>query len=1307
MSPKDLKLTLTIFFFLLLKSISGQSINFKIKEIGTPLFEVYDKEDYQQSGRIYGAALGPEGMISFAHSGGLMLFDGQTWSNYKDSDDNYIDIATGADGNTYIITRSDYGYYHPNLRGQLEFRSLKPKTSKSFNDTGNLVTIERMGSDIVMRSLFGLLRYNMEADTVLALSTNSQFTADMVLDDDFLIIEKERGLMTWSKDGLMSLPLASEISGLNIIRMARFADKEILLISESGGLFVYDFKRLRKLETPVSGLLSNSTIKAVLNINDQYYAIGTEANGVIIIDKTGKIIQKLDKSVGLPDDEFRDFFLDENNNLWIAYSFSIVHVMLNSPFSTLNKNHGIDGITLGIDKANGNIYMATSNGVYFKNEQEPWQGLDNYQPFKKVKGLDHWASILVVKDNNQFVGHTKGLSQIVGDRAISLYEGEALTGEGFAYENEDRLIFGGSQGNLHLFEKRQGDWRYISNIQGFNNQIDFVEDAGDGHIWVTDSGSGVFKLKLNDKYDSVVSVKQYGVNDGLPSLERNRVYIHKKGPIFTTTKGIYRYDQNKDRFEPDLEYNDLLRNDYVVRFTELENGNISAYPSGKNVVHLKKSGNGFVKDSTIFKRLEVVSVEVIASLGSNDAWYGFREVLHYDSDFSSDFSTAHKATIRKVQITNKGDSLVFGGHGKATEPRLEPYENAIRFEFSSTFFDAADQVVFQSCLDGLGETWSNWTAEHVRNYTNLSHGNYTLKVRAKDIYGQISEIGTYTFTIMTPWYLSLWAYILYGIIIVLMIRILLKWNSRRLQHENESLEKLIQERTYEISEQANEIRRQKERAEEDKGLIEEQKNRLQELDKVKSRFFANISHELRTPLTLINAPLESLINTGKINDPEVMQTLETASRNGVSLLSLVEEILDLAKLDAGKLELVENPTRLGELIVDILKSYKDVLASKSIHLKFHYQLDQSMAIMLDERKYDKIIRNLLSNALKFTPSGGQISVTIEAVEIRGKQMFRTTVSDTGEGIHQDDLPHVFDRYYQSEQPSKKAEGGTGIGLALAKELCELFGGSISTTSELGKGTTFVFDIPLISVEQKTIVPLRLEETSKLSQALQVTIEAYNQKFEVQKPVLLITEDHPEMRAFIAQTLTPYFEIKQAGNGAVALEILKKENIDIVISDVMMPIMDGFELLEEIKRDEALHQVSVIMLTARADHEDKLYALTLGIDDYLTKPFNASEFLARIKNILENRIKIIRELKGLETSSQNPNTFDLKGFIKKYDLSEREIEVMRLMAQRKNNAQIAEALFVSQNTVKFHLKNIYGKLGISSRLEAVEFVRPLA
>lgn len=676
---------------------------------------------------------------------------------------------------------------------------------------------------------------------------------------------------------------------------------------------------------------------------------------------------------------------------------------------------------------------------------------------------------------------------------------------------------------------------------------------------------------------------------------------------------------------------------------------------------------------------------------------GKDRILEYNLDAMP--LTLQESSLWKVVSDNPTEPLVKVAAETSGSIKLGMNESSLVFEFSTNSTNQSDHIQYQTLLEGAEEFWSGWSTSDRKQFDRLPHGNYSFKVKARNRYGEESPVGILTFSIRTPWYFTIWAYIFYGLLLVVLIWRIVKFNTYRLEKEKKALELIVQERTAEIATRMTEV-------ESANVLIKEQADRLEELDKVKSRFFANISHELRTPLTLINAPLESLIENGRIEDEEVLETLGVVRRNGGSLLSLVEEILDLTKLEAGKLALIENPVRLSEFIDDLAAPYKEGMKSKTIDFKVDFQPDTELTIQLDTNHAAKILNNLLSNAMKFTSAGGSITLKVEQPAKRNDWL-SVSVKDNGKGIHSHDIPHVFDRFYQAEKGDKKASGGTGIGLALAKELAQLFKGTLEVESTIGKGSEFTFEFPFKRVDEEVVLPLSTSENDQLDKALRTTVEAYSHKFEVGKPVLLVTEDHPEMRAFIAQTLQPYFEIKQAENGQMALDILKKERVDIVISDVMMPVMDGFELLEAIKQDESLHEVSLIMLTARAEQEDKLFALTIGIDDYLTKPFNASEFLARIKNILENRIKILRELKGLGGDDLVPYTADMVALMKTYDLSEREVDVIRLMTKRYTNPEIAEALHISKNTVKFHTRNIYSKLDIKGRTEISDKIASFA
>ncbi len=1296
--PKPLKLRSQIVGHLLilyltfscLTSLAQKSDKFKIKEVGTPYITSYSSTEIGAHAQSTGIAQSKDGLLYISNVSGVIEFDGLNWDvDFSVSDDVFRGVAIGPDGYVYAATKGLIGYFEPDSVGRRSFHSLNDIITDQIGSWDNVWQVEASGNQVIFNCSSQLIIYNPEDQSVQSIKPKKRFGRSDVVGGRYYVIDYGRGLLELKDGELQLVPGSEPMRSRTTRRIVSYSKDELLLVTQKNGLFRLGNSRVEEWSIGISGFLKQQESFAAESIHDEYFAIGTIRGGMVIVDKTGRLIQKLNKAMGMGNDEYiHDIFLDKDNNLWVAQHGIISHILTNSAFTTIDERHGIPGYVLYLNHHKGKIYASTTTGTVVKDGNEPWHKIGEDKPFKPISTSKERDWISIRKDGDFFIAGNDGIVQVLDRGLKPLIRGKRFWAA-VAMKNSPYLVIGSIEGELLLLSRESGEWKFKHEIKGFDQPMDFLEQTEDGNLWMTDSGSGVYKILLNAKKDSVLKIKTYNESHGLPSSDRNRVFRHKDRLYFATAAGIYQYNGDTDSFEAVPMFNEHIEKDYVFRFIGMPNDDfyLSLSPSGKGL--LKYENGSYSLTRTPFQKIRNHNSEYVTGMGGNDIWVVGPGIKHYSWNFPMPTSTNFKAKIRSVEVSNKGDSLLFAGLGKQPEVRLSANENALNFSFSASFFDETETLQYQSYLEGSEEDWAPWSSKASRNYTNLSHGTYTFKVRASNLYGQLSEADAYTFVIITPWYLTTWAYILYGILVVVFIWGIVKINARRLEKEKAVLEQTVEERTTEIREQKN-------KAEKDKEIIQQQADRLKKLDKVKSRFFANISHELRTPLTLINAPLESLIENEEIQDEEVLHTLRTAQKNGEDLLSLVEEILDLGKLDAGKLRLTKNPTRLREFINEILKAYQTGAHRKEINWEIEFGSEQEFTLLMDENKCGKVVRNLLSNALKFT--NNKIAIMVS----RGKNgLIQIRVEDNGIGIHPNDLPYIFDRYYQSEQPESKAEGGTGIGLALAKELAQLHDGNLKVESQPGTGSKFIFEFRAEEVTQEAVVPLP-KVYDDLEEVLKNTIKRYSEKFEVDRPVLLITEDHPEMRAFVAKTLAPYFEIRQAENGKVALDVLNTEQVDIIISDVMMPEMDGFELLEAIRKNENLHEVSVVMLTARADQEDKLYALTLGIDDYLTKPFSAAEFLARIKNILENRIKIIRELKGLVSpiNGQSGGS-NFKKLEEKYGLSEREIEVMQLLAKRYSNPEIAEKLFVSRNTIKYHIKNLFGKLDIKSRIEAAE------
>ncbi|MCB9285589.1 MAG: response regulator [Lewinellaceae bacterium] len=395
--------------------------------------------------------------------------------------------------------------------------------------------------------------------------------------------------------------------------------------------------------------------------------------------------------------------------------------------------------------------------------------------------------------------------------------------------------------------------------------------------------------------------------------------------------------------------------------------------------------------------------------------------------------------------------------------------------------------------------------------------------------------------------------------------------------------------------------------------------KLRELNQVKSSFFANISHEFRTPLTLINSPLEQMIEGTLKGD--LQKYYRIMLRNGRRLLELVNQLLDLSRLESGKLQLQVAQNDLAQFVRAIAGSFESLAVRRQIDL--HLRLPEfPLFCYFDRDKVEKILVNLISNAFKFTGENGRILVTLKddgpQAELR--------VTDTGMGIPADQLANLFDRFYYSTQ--SEVQAGSGLGLSLTKELVELHGGTISVDSKEGKGSSFIVVLPIApdafrpeeivaetpasdTTPQHIPEPERTEEKKALSEVLS----------HAGKPVLLLVEDNPDVRAFVKEQLEGPYLILEAENGKEGLATALEKMPDLVISDVMMPEMDGMEFCKRLKTDEKSSHIPVIMLTAKAEQSDKLEGLELGADDYLAKPFDARELQIRVSNLLTQRKKL--------------------------------------------------------------------------------------
>lgn len=418
-----------------------------------------------------------------------------------------------------------------------------------------------------------------------------------------------------------------------------------------------------------------------------------------------------------------------------------------------------------------------------------------------------------------------------------------------------------------------------------------------------------------------------------------------------------------------------------------------------------------------------------------------------------------------------------------------------------------------------------------------------------------------------------------------------------------------------------EQKHQQQEMEQDNKMLEIRAKELQSLNQLKSRFFANVSHELRTPLTLILGPLNSMLKSKSL-DARNTKLAVLGKKNAKVLLQLVHEILDLNKIESGKLELETAPTLILPLLQQLSERFLGIAEQKNINFQLNIQISTDLEVELDAKKVEKVIANLLSNAFKFTPNGGQIRFQA----LHDEEYLRIKVKDNGSGITPYDLPLIFNRFFQSSLPNAPKKGGTGIGLSMALEFTKLMKGRIGVTSTLGKGSTFFFKVPIQigkHLKASPVAPTIPAPSIPKKELLPAAVDFPNQATKTKEPAhLLLVEDNEDLNEYLQIILGDRYQITTAKNGKIAWQLLNNpqpttRNPDLILSDIMMPEMDGYQLLDKLKGADRFRATPVIMLTALAELTNKLKALRIGVDDYITKPFEEAELIARIDNLLQN------------------------------------------------------------------------------------------
>ncbi|HEX7367170.1 MAG TPA: two-component regulator propeller domain-containing protein, partial [Pelobium sp.] len=973
--------------------------------------------------------------------------------------------------------------------------------------------------------------------------------------------------------------------------------------------------------------------------------IGTDGGGIVKIDPFKKEFKTIkhdnNGEPALANTHIKAVFEDSKGGLWLGNRGNgIVYSSDKQHFINKTTADKVSVINCFFENNLTDLWAGTDRGIliyknYLQQKNQVPVHILNWETPKLIPGLKI-TSIVKQADQTIWAGTQEhGLTKILainnGTAKVKRYEEQigvpgALQNSRIScmlVDSKNRLWIGTYNG-LHLYNKAKDNfYRFHSKQTGANTL------SNNTILSLTEDQSGNIWI---------------GTQQGLNKLS----YVNEANYTFTTF-----FEQTG------------LPNDYIHAILVDENNNIwmstnrgiSKYNThAKSFVNFDErdgvSSNTFSENSSF----KAADGELFFG-GISGLTYFYPKNIRLNRYQPKIFITNLKINNTNVTVDEKIDhkKLLTKALFLTKKIALTYKDNIVSLSFSALDFHASDKNQYRYKLEGFESGWVNAGKRRTVTYTNLPAGNYVFKVQASNS-DQIwsDDEARLKISVLPPPWKTWWAYTIYLLVILGILGLSRKMTLARIRLKNElEIADLNVKKEHEITE-------------------------------IKTKFFSNISHEFRTPLTLMIGPLESLSKYQNL-DTTVKDTLAKVRNQSNRLLSLVNQLLDFNKAENKVLALNGFIQDVFPLFYWVYESFSDEAKRKNINYQFKSS-KQPINLLADKDKLESICYNLLSNAFKFTPNGGEIcfSVTVN----KETQTCEISISDTGKGISDTDKTKVFDRFYQVSQAEPGQYAGTGIGLAFVKDLVVLHGGSISIENNQPKGSIFKVLLPLspilepfVNSQPQTENPVFSKETENQSASPEESDDL---------PIILVVEDNEELNHYICQTMAPIGKVLSVNNGKQGVDKALQVIPDLIISDVMMPEMDGYQLCKTLKTNNHTSHIPIILLTAKADDVSHIEGIELGADNYLAKPFNPAVLISHVKNLIKSRKKL-KELfankLNLAPSDVEVSSFD-EEFIKK------SIEFIEVNMQREKPSidELAYQLNMSRSTFYRKLKALTGMSG---------------
>lgn len=1067
-----------------------------------------------------------------------------------------------------------------------------------------------------------------------------------------------KGLCVWDGAGFTYYAASQGLSNDNVNCLTERPNGEIW-IGTGGGVNIWDGQGFATF-TASEGLCSNN-IRSMLVTGDGKIWIGTQRDGACVWDETG--FTHYNSENGLNGNQVWSLAEGRDGAIYLGVVGGGLNVWDGEKFFHLTTENGLshDQVACALETGNGKVNIGTNGGglnIWDRNGPAHFtteEGLGNKDTWSLLEGSDGRIFIgtygggLNIWDGNGFFRYTRE-EGLCGNSVFSLIESRdgkiwigtyggglcSWDGTGFTHYTTDeglshnfvycllesrdgRIWAGTSAGGLNVWDG-QGFAHYNIDQGLSDSRVWSLAEDRQGRIWAG-TGKGGISVWDGKKFT------HYATGQGQSPQEVWSLLESRDGKIWIGTNGGGLSVWDGEGFTRYTTREGLSSNN-IWGLMQDSRGDIWAgtmsglnrlqFPAGEGPVNLKtfQAADG-LRDIMIKPMLEdsegalwlgttqglsrlnpdAISRDTSCPAVMLDGLYPFLSYIDW-REAQREISNGENplAGEQQLQLSEVSFDSVKAFANLPVRPVFPHYFNQLSFTWKGIHWAAPHHLHYSWILEGRDAYWSPPIKENEVYLQHLAPGAYTLKVKAVGGNGMWSRPASYSFTIRPPWWRTWWAYGLYAAAISAALYFLYRF--------------LLQRQ-----------------------LAIAEARRLRELDALKTRLYTNITHDFRSPLTIILGMAEQVAqNPGQW----LREGTQAIRRNGEYLLTLVNQMLSLRKLELGitKPEMAQGD--IAAYLKYILEAFHSYAGAKNISL--HFRAGPPELIMdYDPEKLMQIMSNLLSNAIKFTPEAGEINVVLEEQE--GQACI--SVQDTGIGIARDRLPHIFERFYRA--PPSLLEGreftrGAGIGLALTRELIRLLGGSISVKSQVGKGTEFTVCFPITrqaASEKERISSAMTKQATGYLPALDPETEtSAGAEASARLPLALIVEDNPDVTRYLRTCLQEGYRLETAANGQAGIGKALEAVPDIIVSDVVMPEKDGFELTRALKADARTSHIPIILLTAKADVESRIEGLEQGADAYLPKPFNKKELLVRMKKLLELRQSLRRHYLALAAGASS-------------------------------------------------------------------------